>query len=336
MKGRRKKKAASSLWRAMHFISLAQRAVGAPEQTHCRMFNQQVVASNGIISAGHPIAEDIQCCPHSKTLTDALASLSDATFVLSIIENNRLAIKSEQFEAIVHCISPAELPSVGADPAAYLVDARLVKAMDIAGTLVSEGATKVVNASIQIRNGSVVSSNGNLIIEAWHGCNMPDLLIAPKALCTAADKASSAQSKSLYRFGFTPDSLTLHYEDGAWLKSQLYDSKTELPDLMKWLNTPAKPSAIPDNFFTVVERLEPFSEDGQIHFTSDGARVVKNSFATYANDAAKGIPVGICLSIKSLLTIKPYVDKVHFNAAPGVSIFYGDMVRAAIATTKVA
>lgn len=328
-KRKRKKKIENSLLTAMRFVSIAQRSTGAPEQTHCRLFNQFASGSNGIISVGHAIQEDIQVCPHTATLTDALENLPDSSFALTLLENNRLAIRAEQFEAIVHCVSNSELPVVGPDAANYLCDNRFTNALDIAGVLATEGAAKVINASIQIRNQSVLSSNGNVIIEAWHGISMPELLIAPKALCTAAKKA---QDKTLYRFGLSPSSLTAWYSDGSWLKSQLYPSETELPNLLQFLNIPATPVPIDDGFFEMLKRLEPFSEDGQILFTNDGARVVKQSMSTFATEAKRYVPAGLSFSIKSLLTVQPFAKKVHFNAAPGISLFYGDTVRAAVAT----
>jgi hypothetical protein len=336
MKGKRqKKKIDNRLLQAMRFVGLSQRSVGSPEQTHCRMFNQWVSASNGIISTGHQITEDIQCCPHTATLADALENLPQATFVLSLLEDNRLAIRAEAFEAIVHCLNSTDLPTVGPDPASYLCDNRLATAMEIAGLLATDGAQKVINATIQLRNGSVVASNGNVILEAWHGVAMPALLIAPKAIATAASRAMGKQGKGLARFGYSPASLTLHCEDGAWLKTQLYPADTELPDLLRWLEVSATPVEIPEGFFELVKRLEPFSEDGQILFSHGEVRVTKQSLSTYALETAKWLRgISMSFSIKSLLTIQPYVKKVHFNAANGVTIFYGDTVRAAVATGK--
>lgn len=336
MPGKRskKKKIENSLLQAMRFVSIAQRSVGAPEQTHCRLFNNLAVASNGIITAGHKIQEEIQVCPHTVTLTDALDSLPDGVFSLTLREDNTLTIRAEHFEAIVHCVP--DVPTIGPDAAAYLCDNRLNTAMNIAGAIVSDGAAKVVNASIQLRNGSVVSSNGNVILEAWHGVAMPELLIAPKALVTAAHKASFGLGKSLYRFGASSDSLTLWYEDGAWLKTQLYPANTELPDLMKWLNVPGTtPVEIPEGFFELVKRLEPFSEDGQVMFSGGEVRTTKQSLSTYAIESAKHLRgLSMSFNIKSLLTIQPYVKKAHFNVSPGVSLFYGDSVRAAVETGK--
>jgi hypothetical protein len=332
MRGKRKKKATeNSLLAAMRFVSIAQKSVGACEQTHCRLFNNLASGSNGIISTGHKIQEDIQVCPHTITLTAALESLPDSKFSLTHLENNRLAVRAEQFEAIVHCLNSNELPVVGPDAASYLIDERFIKSLDIAGQLVADGANKVINSSLQLRNGSVLSSNGSVILQAWHGVAMPDLLIAPKALAVAAKKASS---KTLYRFGFSDTSLTLHYDDGAWLKTQLFPASTELPDLLKYLDIAGlTPVTIPEGFFELVKRLEPFSEDGQVLFSGGEARTTTHSLSTYAVESTKHLRgLAMSFSIKSLLTIQPYVNKVHFNATQGVTLFFGDNVRAAVAT----
>jgi hypothetical protein len=332
MRGKRKKRATeNSLLTAMRFVSIAQRSVGAAEQTHCRLFNNFASGSNGIISAGHKIQEDIQVCPHTMTLTAALENLSNSQFALTLIENERLAVRAEKFEAIVHYLNNNELPVVGPDAASYLMDERFVNALDIAGQLVADGATKVINSTIQLKNCSVLSSNGSVIIQAWHGVGMPEHLIAPKALATAVGKVSS---KSLYRFGFSDSSLTLHYDDGAWLKTQLYPASTELPDLLKYLDIAgATPVTIPEGFFELVKRLEPFSEDGQVLFSGGEARTTTHSLSTYAVESVKHLRgLSMSFSIKSLLTIQPYVNKVHFNAAQGVALFFGDNVRAAVST----
>ena len=332
---KKKQKAENSLLQAMRFVSIAQRSVGSPEQTHCRLFNQMAVGTNSVITAGHKIQEDIQVCPHTATLTAALENVADAQFSLTLLEDGRLAIRYDQFESIVHCLNAAELPTVGPDPASYLCDSRLVTAMEVAGQLVSDGANRVVNASIQLRNGSVLATNGNIILEAWHGIAMPELLIAPKAFATALHKAAQVKGKTLYRFGIGADSLTSHYDDGSWIKTQLWPATTELPELLKFLNVESNPITIPEGFFEIVKRLEPFSEDGQVLITGGEFRVTRQSMKTYAVESAKHLRgLSMQFSIKSLLTIQPYVKKVHFSAAPGVTLFYGDNIRCAVATTE--
>lgn len=326
MRGRKTKtKTENELLNALRFISCAQRSVGTPEQTHCRFFHQWVCSSNGIISAGHKTSENISVAPHTISLIDAMEQAPDAIALTST--DTGMSVKSGLFEALISCIPTASLPQVWPDQPTQLCDNRLQTALDIVGKLVFDGAPKVINASIQLRNGSVVASDGSIILEVWHGISMQPMMIAPKAMATALNKNLT---KSIYRYGQSDTSLTVWYEDESWIKTQLYPSSTELPDIDQFLNIPTTPVAITPAIFIAAKRLEKFSEDGWISFTGDGARVTMPSKMTYAIEAVKDVPVGLSFSIKSLLTIAPFVKTIHFNVKPGVTMFYGDNLRGAI------
>lgn len=322
-RGKRKPKEESSLLTALKFVASAQRAIGAIEQTHCIMVAGWVMASNSILSAAHALTEDIQACPHTLTLVEALER-APGPVNLTMLDANRLSVRAGEFQAVIPCQDRAALPVPNPDVPVALCDERLRAALTCAGTLAVEGADKVINASVQMRNQSVIASNGTTILEAWHGIEMPPLQIVPKTFITAINKTK----KNLTRFGCSPDSFTVWFEDGNWLKTQCYANTTELPDLDKFLNVPTNPVAVPKGMFETIKRLEPFSEDGQVHFTPDGLRV--SSGMTFATDNCKGLPSGISFSIKNMLLIAPYAKTIHFNVANGITIFFGENVRGAI------
>ena len=56
-----------SIVKALDFIALAQKDKGAPYQTTVRLGQNQAVATDGVLSAGHSIDEDIVACPHTLT-----------------------------------------------------------------------------------------------------------------------------------------------------------------------------------------------------------------------------------------------------------------------------
>lgn len=328
-RGKRKPKVKpeNTLLAALRFVALAQRAVGSPEQTHCAMANGWAVATNGVLSAAHAIQEPIEAAPHTLTLIDALDQAPGAVN-LTQLEPGRLSCASDDFQAIIPCLLPGALPAVNPDAPLYLCDERLKTALAIVGTLAADGALKLVNASVQLRNGSALASDGNVILEAWHGITMPPLQIAPKAFVTALGKTTLP----IARFGFSDASLTVWYESGAWLKTQLYPQTEELPDVLKFLNIESTPVPVPAGLFDVAKRLQPFSEDGCVYFTPDGARVTNQTMLTDASNQLAGVPPGIAFNIKSLLQIAPLAKTIHFCAASGVTLFFGDNVRGAIST----
>lgn len=318
-----KAKPENTLLTALQFVAAAQKANGAIEQTHCRMFGGWVTASNSILSAGHALTEDIQACPHTYTIVDALTQAPGAVSV-TILDETRLSVRSADFQAVVPLIDATALPPVMPDAAVALCDDRLRAALSIAGGLVVDGAEKIVNASVQVRGSSVLASNGTVILEAWHGISLPPLMIVPKTFITALQK----NKKVISRCGGCDHSFTLWFEDNNWLKTQLYPANTELPNLTKFLDVPTTPIPVAKGMFDVVRRLEPFAADGMISFTAEGARVISGT--TYAIDHCADLPVGVSFSIKALLSIAEYAKTIHFNATPGITLFFGDNVRGAI------
>lgn len=327
------KKEANTLLEALKFISVAQRANGAPEATHCRLSSQWAWASNGILTAAHQIQEPIEACPHTYSLIDALEAAPGAVN-LTQLDPEWLSVRSGEFSATIPCLSLTSLPVVAPDAQMGLCDDRLKLALQSVGILAAEAGQRLINASVQIRGATALASDGNVILEAFHGCGMPDLAVVPKAFVTGLSRSTSPIEK----VGGCEDSITLWYANGSWLKTQLYSPQSELPDLYRFLNQPATPVAVPKELFRVAKMLAPFSDDGKLYSTKEGIKV--NGIAP-AQNPIKGMPTGISLSIKLLLQISTFISTIHFLASENLSLFFGHYgnnaelpIRGAIATER--
>ena len=325
--GTKNNKEPNTLLEALKFISVAQRANGAPEVTHCRMSSTWMWASNGILSAAHKIQETIECCPHTYSLMEALEAAPGAVNLTYLDGSNSLSVRSGEFSVTIPCIEASGFPTVMPDPQTGLCDDRFKTALQTVGTLAAESGQKLINASVQLRGTTALASDGNVILEAFHGCQMPDLAILPKAFVTALSRSTS----SIERFGASNDSLTLWYADGSWLKTQNYDPASELPDLYRFLNQPSIPIAVPKELFSIAKLLAPFSGDGKLYSTKDGLKV--NGVAPAVN-VIKNMPLGVAFSIKALLQIAPFCTTIHFLAAENLSLFFGENVRGCIETER--
>jgi hypothetical protein len=326
----KRKKQDSKLLIALRYIAAAQKAIGAIEQTHCRFWNRWIVASNGVISAAHQIEEDIQICPHTATLIAALEQAPEKETNFTITPDGKLKVHSGMFQAIVPCVEQNQLPAIYPDNPTMLCSNNFIECLDSVGVLVTDGAEKIINAAIVVQNGTAITSNGTVILEGWHGLQVP-YSIVPKAFLTACKKW---HGKTFTRLGTGEHSLTVWADDGTWLKTQLYPTDAKLPNLHQFLNHPSMAIPVPENLFAVAKRLEPFSEDGFITFTKDGARVVSNLHLTNAMDVVHNVPEGLSFNIKALLTIASYAKTIHFNAVPKISLFFGDNIRGAIVSGK--
>lgn len=317
----------SSLLTALEFCSVVSEKLGAPYETHIGLRNNWAIGFNGIVAAGNPIVEDIYCYPHNLLMIEAL-SKCDENFSLTQLDNGRLSIKSGKFKAIVPCLDPALMQSAEPDPQIVGITNVFKDAVEAVGVLANENAQHVLTASVLMNGASVISTNRVMLLEYWHGLDLPPNIPLPKEFVTALVKSK----KNLAGFGYSNCSATFYFEDESWLRTQLYND--EWPDVSRILNKEANLWSIDPNFFKALDAVAPFSEDGNIY--SD-----LNLLKSHADDGVgatfecSGIPKGFVYPIKQLMIMKPHVKKIDFYAK-GIHdssyclVFEGDRVRGVI------
>src|SRR6267154_6053723 len=257
--GSNKEPSKSSLLTALEFCSCVSEKLGAPYETHIGLRGNWAIAFNGTVAAGSPIVEDIQCYPHNLLLIDAL-SKCDENFSLTQLDNGRLSVKSGKFKAIIPCLDPALMQNAIPDPYIVPITNKFKEAVEAVGVIANEKAQHVLTASVLMNGQSVISTNRVMILEYWHGLDLPSNIPLPKEFI----KALSKQKKNLTGFGFSNSSATFYFEDGCWLRTLLYADKW--PDITSILNRQANLWAIDPQFYKALDAVTPFSEDGNVYF----------------------------------------------------------------------
>lgn len=313
---------------ALKFCSLVVKDTGPPNETHVILNNNWVTAFNGILAIGCPIQEDIYACPHNQTLINALSKCGE-NLSITQLDNNRLSIKSNKFKAVVPCLEQSLLSVSIPDQPIAVIDDRFKEALESVSGLITDDIYRVVTASILMNGSSIVSTTGTVIFEYWHGIDLPSGLAIPKAVI----KPLVQCSKKLARFGFSQSSVTFYYENGSWLRSQLYAD--QWPDIRGILDRPSNPFPIPADFWQGLAALQPFTE-GLIYFDAD----VMRSHATGDQGASyevPGLPPGPIYPAKQLALIKGYADQIDFLCQWDNNYclyFYGKQIRGIIAGVK--
>jgi hypothetical protein len=324
-KPRSKPQPSNALLEALSFCSVVSEKLGASYETHIGLRNNWAIAFNGIIAAGAPIVEDIQIHPHTLLLIEAL-SKCDENYSLTQLDNGRLSIKSGKFKAIVPCLDPALMQEASPDPQIVAIDNRFKDAVEAVGVLASENAQHVLTASVLMNGQSVISTNRVMLLEYWHGLDLPPNIPLPKQFVAALIK----QKKDLTGFGFSKSSATFWFGD-CWLRTQLYSD--EWPDVSSILNRKANLWSIDPSFFKALDAIEPFSEDGNVY--SDTNLLMSHSENQGASFEVTGLPKGFVYPIKQLKIMRPFAKKVDWMAS-GVHdssyclVFEGDLVRGVI------
>lgn len=319
-----------SLAVALDFIKVAQtdKANDLVSKTHCRLQGGFAVAFDGVLAVGHPIEEELAVCPHTYRLIDALSRCKKAISITQL-DGEQLVIKSGGFRVVIPCLNPAALPYAAPDPKAGAIDDTIKEGFAVLNPIVSGNGHTVVEASLLLNNNSMVATDRQIMLEYWHGINLPDGLAIPKAAVVAVNKVKA----ELVGIGVSDRTVTFHYEGGAWIRTQLYADPW--PDVASVLNKGDFNTAVkvPDGFYDGVEAVAPFSAAGEVYTTDTGVGS-HNTSAVGATYEVKNVPPGLCFGSKHLLTMKDHASKVDLVGVNGISFFYGDRVRGAISQRR--
>lgn len=323
-------KQATKLAEALNFVgpATADDAVAA-WKAHARIAGNMMTATNGLLSAGHPVEEEIAICPHVARFIDAI-NKAGKTLSLTPRDNGQLLVAGDNLKATVPCVPGDQLPPVMPDPRCADIDDRIKEGFNTVVKLAANEGDRVVETSLLLRSGSVFACNGSVIFEYWHGIDLPPGLVIPKPFAVAVGKAAP----KLEGFGFSQTSVTFYFEGGAWMKTQLYAEAW--PDIDNLFNVQAFPADIPPGLFEGVRAVENFSKDGGVHFHDGKLKTTYDNYsdadgpvygATYD---VPGLQAGHSFTASLLKIIEPACTQLDYTTNDDRAVFVGENVRGVI------
>lgn len=313
----------SALLETLKFVSVAQHSDGLPYQTHCRIAGGTVIAFDGGMAVGSFVDEELNVCPNTKILIAALEKCKERISITEL-DSGRLSVKSGKFRALVPCLPFGDLQAIEPDvPCANISDA-LKPALAAVLPLTVDSDAEPFKCAVLLQAQTVVATNRHVIIEAWHGIDLPPGLLIPRASANAIAKSK----KPLKLFGFSHNSATFYFEDNSFIRTQLFESK--FPAYERVLNIDTNPWPLPGGFYEALDNVATFSEDGRVYFR-DGKMCSHIDDESGASFEVDGLKNDLCFNIEYLNLIREHAHKMHFDAtANGMSAFFGDNVRGGI------
>ena len=242
----------SQLLSSLKVLSSILKDDGSVLERHVLLKDHLATATNGILSIGEPIQEDMTAAPNGLLFREALNKCG-ASFSITQLAHT-LEIKGGRFKAVIPCIPPEDIQGAFPDPAIAACDDRLKVSLAAVAPLALD-ENSVVTASVLIDKGCVTATDRKVIIQHWHGNDLPTLTL-PKTLI----KPLIGNTKKLVAFGYSKSSCTFHFEDKSWIKSQYFAEKW--PDINSILDRKISAHPIPEAFYDAIDALEKFSEDG--------------------------------------------------------------------------
>ena len=309
-------KQAEQLANALKFVSVA----GTKENEHVVLGDHFAVMFDGQMTAGYPIEEDLSCCPHLVKLMTALNKCGNS-LAIAELDSGRLSIKGQFLRAIVPCADVGDMFLSQPDANIAVANDSLKEAFKCCGTLADEKADSVIQASVLLEAHVCTGTDRKVMMQYWHGVDLPPELVIPKIFINAVVKTSSP----IVGFGYTPErSVTLWFEDGSWLKTLLYADKW--PDVFNILNVESFPQAINENFFKGVEALQNFVEDDCIYFCEN---LLQSNLSQEqgAQFDVPGLQAGKIFSASQLKDIAPFAKTMDYTTFVDRAMFFGENMR---------
>lgn len=322
----RKPKAAkaetSALLAALKFVNVAQLSEGTIFQTHLKITGEWVIAFNGVLSACSRVPITLTACPHSALFIDALARCGNE-FTLSQLDASKLAIQTPKFKAFVPCVHIDILANIPPDPPIAVINDELAKGFAAVYMQPYDGDKRIISDTLLLRSGSVIGTDGVVLLEYWHGIDLPQLVV-PKSFAKAVWNALGP--RTLVKLGFSSYSVTVYFDDGSWLRSQLYNE--EWPNLDRVLNVQTNAMPVPKDLFEGLRHVAPFTESAVL-FGHNKLQSHNTDFAG-ASYVVDGLPQGPSFNAKRLLELEPHMQRVDFTTDQKIARFFGERIRGAI------
>ena len=296
-----------------------------PYMAHFSIADGRITAYNGMIALSSPIPIDIDCKPKGDVLVKAITNCSE-TIALTLTDTGRLKVQSGKFKAFVECLNEPTPDIIPEGISTELSGKTLVKALGKVYDFIGDDASRPWANGVLLANGSCYATNNVCIIEHWLGfkpdtpINIPKMAI--REILRIQDIPESVQ--------IAERSITIHYESGRWIKSQLLDTKW--PDIQKILNVESNPKPIDTEIFDALEVLKPFTDKMRTIHILPGILSTSSDLETGSNYAIESVDFEGLYNSDMMKLLKPVSTLIDWNTTP--VMFFGDELRGAMISMR--
>jgi DNA polymerase III sliding clamp (beta) subunit (PCNA family) len=295
-----------------------------PAMTHFRIEAGKVRSFNGTLALCSPIPFDIDCTPKADALVKAIGNCSD-TITLGMTEGGKLRVQSGSFRAYIETVDGAT-PHV--DPAGedVMFDGEvLLKAFKTLMPFIGDDASRPWTNGILLRGQSAFVTNNVCLVEYWLGVESPIVVNIPRE----AVREMLRVDEPPIRAQIDKNSITFHYADERWIRSQLYE--TNWPDLSKVLDKPSNAVTVLGELFDGLEVIKAFADElGRVYIQDNVLRTHLDADIGATYEIKDGpMPNGL-YQIKMLSLLAGVADKADFSLYPAPALFFGERLRGAL------
>lgn len=295
-----------------------------PELEHYHIKEGRVTGFNGHMALSAPVDLDFEAYPHAQTFAAAVEAC-EAKTSMWLTKAGRLAVSSGGFKAYVPCLEEVAWPIVPAGEHYDCPDNLVADLRDML-PFIAEDASRPWAMGLLIAHGLFMATNNVVLVQKWNGHQLPMMnfpRFAVQELIRIGEQPKSIQADGR--------SVSFHYEDGRWLRTQLYSAEWPFDKMNSIMEVEHEAEPLPEGFAAAVEKLEPFMGDkgSAVYFDEEGLSTSTEE-EEGVHIACDGLPFGPIFSIGQLKLLTSVAQKIDWSLFPSPCIFYGERVRGAM------
>lgn len=312
---------------ALKFVQrgVARRDI-VPNLTNFRIENGRVTGYNGTIALSAPVDIGFNAAPQAGSFIRALDACDD---VISITQEStsRLIVRSGNFRSAVPCIDVKDVPVAAPEGVIVTPHTSILHALEVLNPFIGIDASRKWACGILLAGSSAYATNNVVLAEYWLGVPFPYVVNVPSVL---VDEVLLVKEE-LTAIQLTESSITFHYADGRWIKSQLIS--TEWPDVNRALNGSWKDARlipVPRGLAEACNKISRFGSKDECFTYFRGTDVSTMKEGTLDGGALvelSGIPDFGCYHSRYLNDMLAAAEQVDFTMYPRPVPFAGQNLR---------
>ena len=298
----------------------------SPELEYYQIKGGRVIGYNGYIALSAPIDLDIEAKPKADLFYKALDACGESISI-AMTAAGRLHIRSGKFSAFVPCIDK-EVYEASPQGDMYECPPGMAQAFKKMLPFISEDASRPWAMGLLVDRGCLTATNNIVVIQEWVGHTLPTFNCPRFAVTEIARVGKDPVTVQVAK-----DSVTFHYADGSWLRTQLLAAEWPIDKLNEIMSAETAPIAVPTDFFDGISKIAPFVSEGHhngVYFKDGGLATAGEGSQEGATIQIDGLPDGPVFNIKALRMLEDVVEKIDFTLYPRPCIFFGKNIRGAI------
>lgn len=298
-----------------------------PTLTHFKIQDKKVYGYNGKLGLCAPVEFDIDCIPKAGPLIKAINNCNE-TVQLGMTPKGKLSVKSGKFRAYIDC-HPADTPTHHVEPEGVPVDINgelLIKALTTLQPFIASDAARPWSNGVLFKGQSAYATNNAIFAEYWVGAPFPCDIVIPRDAVKEILRLKDIPTS----FQMTDNSLTIHYSDGRWLRTNLINDKWPEPDRL-FMQENVNPTAISDELFDALDSIKDFTDKmGRVMFKDGVVFTHKGENEEGASVELSNFPHTGSYVVTNLQLLKGTATMADFSKYPEHCPWFGDNIRGVI------